>query len=102
MLFTHFGVTGPAVFALCALAAGVPYGEDNPLSLRINLLPELNPEQLNGLLRERLGALGGRAVVNVLDTLLPRSICPVLCDLAGIDPSTRAAETSRAARGRLV
>jgi hypothetical protein len=100
-LFTHHGVTGPAVFALCSLAATEPYGEDRPLPLRINLLPDLSEQAVDGLLRERLDALGGREVGNVLDTLLPRSICPVLCDLAEIEQTTRAARLSREERRAL-
>src|SRR5205823_2930111 len=90
-LFTHFGVTGPAVFALCSLAAERAYGPDDPMPLRINLMPDTNEAQLDRLLQEHCAALGGRALVNVLDTLLPRSICPVLCELAGVAPSLHAA-----------
>ena len=100
-LFTHHGVTGPAVFALNSLAATEPYGEERPLPLRINLLPELNEEAAGDLLRERFDALGGRGVANVLDTLLPRSVCPALCALAGVDPTARAARLSRAERRAL-
>jgi len=100
-LFTHHGVTGPAVFALCSLAATETYAEDRPLSLRINLLPDLDEQAADALLRERLDALGGRGVANVLDTLLPRSICPTLCTLTGIDPATRAARLARGERRAL-
>ncbi|MGH2603578.1 MAG: NAD(P)/FAD-dependent oxidoreductase, partial [Dehalococcoidia bacterium] len=40
-------------------------------------------------------------VANVLDTLLPRSICPTLCALAGVDPAARAARLSRTERRAL-
>jgi predicted Rossmann fold flavoprotein len=100
-LFTHHGVTGPAVFALCSLAATEPYGEERPLPLRINLLPDLSEAAADGMLRERMEALGGREVANVLDTFLPRSICGTLCVLAGVDPATRAARLSRAGRRAL-
>ena len=100
-LFTHHGVTGPAVFALCALAATETYGPNRPLPLRINLLPELTEQGADHRLRERFAALGGREVVNVLDTLLPRSVCPALCALARIDPETRAARISRTERRAL-
>jgi predicted Rossmann fold flavoprotein len=100
-LFTHHGVTGPAVFALNSLAATEDYGVDNPLPLRINLLPELTAPTADDLLRERFGAMGGREVANVLDTLLPRSICATLCTLAGIDPGERAARVSRTDRRAL-
>lgn len=101
MLFTHFGVTGPAVFALNALAAGEPHDERRPLSLEVNLMPDLTVERIDERLRERLGRLGGRGVANVLDTLLPRSICPALCDLAAVDPALPAARLPRAGRQRL-
>ncbi len=100
-LFTHFGVSGPAVFALGSLVADRPFSPEAPLPVRVNLLPELRPEAVDGALQERLGRLGGRAVVNVLDTLLPRSICPVLCALAEVAPRTPAARLPRAARQRL-
>lgn len=100
-LFTHFGVTGPGVFALCSLAAKERYGESNPLPLRINLMPDQTEQTVDQLLRDRLAAMGGREVVNVLDSVLPRSICAPLCLLAGVDPTTRAARLSRAERQRL-
>jgi len=101
LLFTHWGVTGPAVFALCALAAREPYDAANPLPLRVNLLPHLNEQTADAALRERFAALGGRGVANVLDTLLPRSVCPALCALADLDPAARAAEVSKSARRAL-
>ena len=101
-LFTHVGVTGPAVFALCSLAAKEHYGEDDPLPLRIDLMPDRSAPQVDQLLRERFAAMGARGVANVLDTLLPRSICATLCTLAAIDPTAQAARISRAERQRLV
>jgi predicted Rossmann fold flavoprotein len=100
-LFTHTGVTGPAVFALCALAATEWYGPERPMPLTINLLPELSREAADDLLRERFTAMGGREVANVLDTLLPRSICAPLCAIAGVEAETRAARVSRADRQAL-
>lgn len=100
-LFTHAGITGPAVFALCSLAATETYSNDRPMPLTINLLPDLNAPAVDGLLRQRFESLGGRSIANVLDTLLPRSICPVLCLLAGIDADSRAARISRVDRQRL-
>jgi predicted Rossmann fold flavoprotein len=100
-LFTHAGITGPAVFALCSLAATETYSHDRPMPLTINLLPDLSVPAIDDLLRQRFESMGGRGVANVLDTLLPRSICPVLCMLAGIDADTRAARVSRADRLKL-
>lgn len=101
-VFTHVGVSGPAVFALCSLAAMQPYDEANPLALRIDLLPELSAQLLDARLTHRLTALGGRSVANVLDTLLPRSICAVLCFLAGVEPTLHAARVTKGQRAALV
>ncbi|MGD9893133.1 MAG: NAD(P)/FAD-dependent oxidoreductase [Dehalococcoidia bacterium] len=100
-LFTHAGVTGPAVFALCSLAATETYSTERPMPLTINLLPDLTGPAADELLRQRFASMGGRGVANVLDTLLPRSICPVLCARAEIDADTRAARVSRADRQKL-
>jgi predicted Rossmann fold flavoprotein len=100
-LFTHAGVTGPAVFALCSLAATETYSHERPMPLTLNLLPDLSGPAADDLLRERFESMGGRGVANVLDTLLPRSICPVLCTLSGIGSDTRAARVSRAERQKL-
>lgn len=101
-VFTHVGVSGPAVFALCSLAARETASNAAPLPLHINLLPALNEAEVDALVRERCAALGGRGIANVLDTLLPRSICAPLCALAGVDPALPAARLARAERGRLV
>jgi predicted Rossmann fold flavoprotein len=100
-LFTHFGVTGPAVFALCSLAATEAYGEDRPLPLHINLMPDLSADAIDRRLQERFAALGARTVANALDTLLPRSICAALCELAGVDPGLQAARLPRGGRTAL-
>lgn len=100
-LFTHTGVSGPAVFAICSLAATERYGQDRPMPLSINLVPDLNEETADDLLRERFAALGGRGVANVLDTLLPRSVCAPLCALAGVEADERAARVARKGRRAL-
>ena len=102
MLFTHFGITGPAVFALCSRAATERYSDADPLPVAVRPLPDHSQAQIDALLQERFRALGGRGVANVLDTFLPRSLCTVLCELAGVDPATPAARVSRDERRRLV
>jgi predicted Rossmann fold flavoprotein len=100
-LFTHAGITGPAVFALCSLAATVTYSTDRPMPLTIDLLPDLHAPAVDDLLRQRFEAMGGRGLANVLDTFLPRSICPAICALAGVETDTRVARVSRADRQKL-
>ncbi|USN52648.1 MAG: NAD(P)/FAD-dependent oxidoreductase [Candidatus Nomurabacteria bacterium] len=42
-LFTHRGVSGPAVFALSSLVAFEPYGPQEPLSVTIDLFQTKHP-----------------------------------------------------------
>ncbi|MGL5830571.1 MAG: NAD(P)/FAD-dependent oxidoreductase, partial [Candidatus Altimarinota bacterium] len=82
MLFTHRGVTGPAVFALSALAAyekfGLSLSADNqvsttaPARLIIDLMPEITTEELDEKLREDLQ--GKKLLKNILAFYLPHSL----------------------------
>jgi predicted flavoprotein YhiN len=82
MLFTHRGVTGPAVFALSALAAyekfGLSLSADNkvstssPARLIIDLLPEITAEELDKKLQEDLH--GTKLLKNILGFYLPHSL----------------------------
>ena len=46
ILFTHKGLTGPAVFAMSALLAFSHISDDKPLILKLDLLPELSLKDL--------------------------------------------------------
>lgn len=45
-LFTHKGISGPAVFALSSIIAHEEYNEREPLKVRIDFLPGTNQERL--------------------------------------------------------
>jgi predicted Rossmann fold flavoprotein len=53
MLFTHRGISGPAVFALSSLVAFERYNEVHPMEVLVDIFPDVSDEAL----RERLSAL---------------------------------------------
>jgi len=102
MLFTHRGVSGPAVFALSSLVAFEDYDAAHPMDLRIDLFPDLAEDgllkKLEGLFREHLKKTLG----NVLDFLMSKSLALALCGELGLDPEARAAEISKKDARRIV
>jgi len=70
-LFTHKGITGPAVFALSAIVAHQQFTPENPAKVQIDLLPETNPEQLDLLLQEKFQQNPTKKLVNVLGFIVP-------------------------------
>ena len=97
LLFTHRGLSGPAVLDLSGdVAQRLARGCDVPLQI----------EPVAGMDRARWdqemlawrSGRGRRQVATLLQQRLPRSLADVLCGLAGVRPETVAAELT--ARGR--
>ena len=80
-LFTHKGVSGPAVFALSGMAAYDAPTNGNPLQLTINFFPEETPEELAIRFQYLANTHGKKQLINFLDIFLPKSLCEVCIDL---------------------
>lgn len=98
LLFTHFGVSGPLVLSASAYLAGKAL--DN-CALSIDLKPALQPEQVQARLLRELTGDPRKLLRSVMGALLPRSLGPVVLQLAAIEPETVAGNLDRAARARL-
>jgi len=95
MLFTHRGITGPAVFALSSLIAFHPYDAGNPLAITLDLFPETTAENLFNQFLTQMHAHPKKSIANVLDMLLPKSLVPVICTECALLPDRRANEVSK-------
>ena len=84
LLFTHFGVSGPTVLSASAHLKG------EGCRLLIDLKPALEPGKLNERLLRDLEMYRNRSMENALTDLLPRSMIPVVLQLAEIDPELQA------------
>lgn len=91
IMFTHKGVTGPAVFALSAMSAF----ERLPASLELDFFPDQNHEQLKGQLKKILSASPKKQFHNSLSQLIPHSFSKLICDLNDIPLEKRNNELSK-------
>ena len=96
MLFTHFGVSGPTVLsASCHLK-----GEG--CRLVIDLKPALEENKLDDRILRDLELYQNRTMENALTDLLPRSMIPVVLEMADIDGKTKCNSVTRQQRRALL
>lgn len=96
LLFTHFGVSGPTVLSASAHMKG------DGCQLVIDLKPALEPEKLNDRLLRDLGQYKNRTMENALTDLLPRSMIPVILQIAKINPQLQANSLTKEQRRALL
>jgi len=102
LLFTHAGLSGPAILRLSAWGARALHAVDYRFPLRVNWLPHLDREAIAAQLQTRRAAQPARLVINTPLPPLPARLWERLVVAAGVPHKTRWAELSRAARHQLV
>lgn len=100
MLFTHFGVSGPAVLSGSSIVAKKV--REKNLVLEIDLKPALSVEQLDARVLRDFTENHTKQFKNSLGALLPSKLIPVIVDLSHISPEKIAGEISREERRNLV
>lgn len=86
MLFTHFGISGPAVLNMSKdIGDALKYGE---VVISLDLFPTTD----QGILRKKLQALlveeSNKKIKNTLDELVPAKLAAALLKIAGVDGET--------------
>lgn len=100
LLFTHFGLSGPAplnVSRVLTLAAPGQTGR-----LLCDLVPDQAASDLEADFSQRSVSDGRRPIAALLDGLLPSRLATALFENLSIDPRRRLAELSRTHRTQLV
>ena len=100
MMFTHFGVTGPLI--LSASSQVQKKLKSHPLQLKIDLKPALTAEQLDARILREFEANKNKQFKNILGTLYPAKMIPVILQRSGISPEKPVHDISREERQRLV
>ncbi|MEY4744558.1 MAG: hypothetical protein RL272_503 [Candidatus Parcubacteria bacterium] len=95
-LFTHKGVSGPAVFALSSLVAFERYDLESPLEITIDLFPDLAPEALRKRIGERITESPAKIFRNVLATVVPKSLADICVREAALPGETRGDQVPKA------
>ncbi|MGE5591836.1 MAG: NAD(P)/FAD-dependent oxidoreductase [Bacillota bacterium] len=101
VLFTHFGISGPAT--LNASHQAVLAEEEHPgqVELAVRLEPDSTREAWEERLRQALADHPRQLVRNVLTAWWPASLASTVMDLAGLPGDREAAHLTREERGRL-
>lgn len=99
IMFTHFGLSGPAVLNLSSyLTRSFSF----PLELSIDLRPELAEGELIVLMRQEIKQNPARSIKNTLNGLYPLRLVPVILVQAGVNGRKQGAQVSRLELERLV
>ncbi|MBO4609427.1 MAG: NAD(P)/FAD-dependent oxidoreductase [Lachnospiraceae bacterium] len=99
MLFTHFGISGPMV-----LSASSYYHKrkaDDCLVI-LDLKPALSDEELDDRLLREISENHEKHFINILPSLLPAKMVPVIASLSGIDPHKKCGDIIKEERRNLV
>lgn len=99
LLFTHFGLSGPLVLSASAHMRDF---EKDQYTCAIDLKPALDEATLDARLVRELTAGANRDMDNLLGTLAPRLLVPVLLDRAAIPGDKKAHDLTKQERRRLL
>ncbi|MFO7173745.1 MAG: NAD(P)/FAD-dependent oxidoreductase [Bacillota bacterium] len=103
LLFTHFGLSGPAALRTSHYVSVTRLKLGNvPLTLTIDLLPDWSPDRAGREFQQLAAAEPRRLVKNALRPLLPDRMIPLLLARAGVPPEVTGAHLSRAQGEALV
>ncbi len=100
MLFTHFGVSGPAILSGSSVCA--KHLKKGTLTLHIDLKPALDREQLDARLLREFKEARNKQISNVLGALFPSSLVPVMLKLSEIPADKIIHDVTREDRSRLI
>jgi predicted flavoprotein YhiN len=100
MMMTHFGIGGPVT--LQTSLAIVDALEKGPVSVSIDLQPDLSEKQLRQLLQHDFELYGKRSFKRIVSDLLPRKMVEPFVEMTGIPPEKPVNQIGTAERKRLV
>jgi predicted Rossmann fold flavoprotein len=100
MLFTHIGLSGPAILNLSRdIGQLLIHGQ---VFLEIDFFPAEGYEKIDALLQETLKAHTNKMARNALGAVIAPALVPVLLDRAGINPEKMCNSVTRDERVRLM
>ncbi|MCC8103730.1 MAG: NAD(P)/FAD-dependent oxidoreductase [Clostridiales bacterium] len=100
MMFTHYGVTGPLILTASSLIQ--KRLKEHPLLLLLDLKPALSEEQLDARILREFEAAKNKQFKNMLGTLFPSKMIPVIVQKSGIPGERPIHEITREERKNLI
>lgn len=100
LLFTHYGISGPAVLEHSAYLG--QYSKTLESTIHLDLLPNYSQEELEQVFHQESQFNGNKLVKTVLTDLLPKNLCSKLLDLLNIDEYIKLGQLSKKDRNRII
>lgn len=99
LLFTHFGLSGPLILSASAHMRNF---EKDRYTIHLDLKPALDEEKLDARLLREFEENSNKDFVNVLYSLLPRAMVPVMVERSGVPADTKVHSVTRQQRRKLL
>jgi len=99
VLFTHFGLSGPAILNISAEIGKLM--EKGDVSVSINLFPEKSRDQAEKMILEIFSKNPNRVLKNCLWDIMPQGLALAVSELAGVVPEKTANNITKEERRRL-
>ncbi len=88
-VFTHWGISGPAVFALSSLIAFEKFDAQKPLKISLDLLADLKLEKIIADLKKFIAANPHKLFKHALQQFIPLSIASIAIKELNIDEAKK-------------
>ena len=99
-IFTHYGLSGPAV--LSSSLAVVEALERGPVSVSIDLYPDVSDQRLRELLQNEFNRFGKRGARHLMRSFVPHKMVDSLLKLAGLPADKEGHQITAEEREKLV
>lgn len=93
-LFTHRGISGPAVFAVSSLIAFEDYNPQNPFPIFIDFLPDIKADNLLAEIKNIIKINPKKSFKNILHSYIPRCVIEMLEKEFSLPLEKKSAEVS--------
>jgi hypothetical protein len=100
ILFTHFGLSGPAVLNISGEVGNLL--EKGEIKLSIDFFPLLNQKQFLKKLEDILKKHANKTTKNIISIFVPERLAEVLLNISSIDKNKIANSMSKIERGKII
>lgn len=94
-VFTHWGVSGPAVFALSSLIAFEKISEVEPFKIYLDIVPDLSTDEVLGRVKKFIDNNPKKLFKFALQQIIPLSLSSIVLEQLGIKKEKKNNEISK-------
>jgi hypothetical protein len=97
IIFTHFGISGPAVMGLAREVEPILEAKQTA-QISIDLIPDITSEKLDSMIEMQITANSKKLIASIVTGFVPKNLVPRILALSGIKDDIKAAEISKTNR----